>query len=41
MSGVRAYKAGSAARNTDALVVGNAELVKRIAYHLAGRLPAS
>ena len=41
MSGVRAYKAGSAARNTDALVVGNAELVKRIAYHLAGRLQAS
>ena len=41
MSGVRAYKAGSAARNTDALVVGHAELVKRIAYHLAGRLPAS
>jgi RNA polymerase sigma factor for flagellar operon FliA len=41
MSGVRAYKAGAAARNTDALVIGNAELVKRIAYHLAGRLPAS
>src|SRR4051812_35129699 len=41
MSGVRAYKAGSAARNTDALVIGHAELVKRIAYHLAGRLPAS
>src|ERR1041384_7794072 len=41
MSGLRAYKASSAARNTDALVIGNAELVKRIAYHLAGRLPAS
>src|SRR5688572_3752587 len=41
MSGVRAYKAGSTARNAEALVVGNAELVKRIAYHLAGRLPAS
>ena len=41
MSGVRAYKAGSAARNTDALVMRHAELVKRIAYHLAGRLPAS
>lgn len=41
MSSVRAYKASSAAHNTDALVVGNAELVKRIAYHLAGRLPAS
>ena len=41
MSGLRAYKAGSAERNTDALVIGNAELVKRIAYHLAGRLPAS
>src|SRR5689334_24796850 len=41
MSGVRAYKAGSAARNADALVMRHAELVKHIAYHLAGRLPAS
>lgn len=41
MSSVGAYKSRPAARNTDALVVGNAELVKRIAYHLAGRLPAS
>jgi RNA polymerase sigma factor for flagellar operon FliA len=28
-------------RDADALVMRNAELVKRIAYHLAGRLPAS
>jgi RNA polymerase sigma factor for flagellar operon FliA len=42
MSGVRAYKGSAAAvSNTDALVVRHAELVKRIAYHLAGRLPAS
>ncbi|MGH8186735.1 MAG: RNA polymerase sigma factor FliA [Steroidobacteraceae bacterium] len=41
MSSVGAYRSRPAARNTDALVVGNAELVKRIAYHLAGRLPAS
>ncbi|MBM0108347.1 RNA polymerase sigma factor FliA [Steroidobacter sp. S1-65] len=40
MSGLRAYKA-AASSNTDALVVRHAELVKRIAYHLAGRLPAS
>src|SRR5688500_3678377 len=41
MSGVRAYKGATASNNTDALVVRHAELVKRIAYHLAGRLPAS
>lgn len=43
MSGVRAYKdkGAAAVNNTDALVVRHAELVKRIAYHLAGRLPAS
>ena len=41
MSGVRAYKARAATANTDALVLKHAELVKRIAYHLAGRLPAS
>lgn len=41
MSGVRAYKAGTTAGNADALVTRHAELVKRIAYHLAGRLPAS
>jgi RNA polymerase sigma factor for flagellar operon FliA len=41
MSGVGAYKAQAAASATDALVMRHAELVKRIAYHLAGRLPAS
>jgi RNA polymerase sigma factor for flagellar operon FliA len=41
MSGVRAYKGAAPSNNTDALVVRHAELVKRIAYHLAGRLPAS
>src|SRR5262245_46374181 len=41
MTGVRAYKARAAGGNTDALVLKHAELVKRIAYHLAGRLPAS
>src|SRR5687767_13757332 len=41
MSGVSAYRAQAAASATDALVMRHAELVKRIAYHLAGRLPAS
>ncbi len=42
MSGLRAHpRAPRPADNTDALVVRHAELVKRIAYHLAGRLPAS
>lgn len=41
MSGVAAYKAGKPSRETDAMVLRHAELVKRIAYHLAGRLPAS
>src|SRR6188472_374723 len=41
MSGVAAYKAGRSNRETDAMVMRHAELVKRIAYHLAGRLPAS
>lgn len=41
MSGLGAYKAQAAAGATDALVMRHAELVKRIAYHLAGRLPAS
>ncbi|MBB6094232.1 RNA polymerase sigma factor for flagellar operon FliA [Povalibacter uvarum] len=41
MSGVAAYKAGKPSRETDAMVMRHAELVKRIAYHLAGRLPAS
>ena len=40
---VSAYTAGRPPRNpdNDALVTRHAELVKRIAYHLAGRLPAS
>jgi RNA polymerase sigma factor for flagellar operon FliA len=41
MSGVGAYKARPSAAQTDAMVMRHAELVKRIAYHLAGRLPAS
>jgi RNA polymerase sigma factor FliA len=41
MSGLRAYQGAATAPKTDALVVRHAELVKRIAYHLAGRLPAS
>jgi RNA polymerase sigma factor for flagellar operon FliA len=41
MSGLNAYKAQASAANADALVMRHAELVKRIAYHLAGRLPAS
>lgn len=41
MSSASAYKSRAAAGNTDALVLRHAELVKRIAYHLAGRLPAS
>jgi RNA polymerase sigma factor for flagellar operon FliA len=41
MSGVAAYKVGRSNREADAMVMRHAELVKRIAYHLAGRLPAS
>lgn len=41
MNGVTAYAACLPAQSTDALVRRHAELVKRIAYHLAGRLPAS
>ena len=41
MSGVNAYSQRPSARDTEALVMRHAELVKRIAYHLAGRLPAS
>jgi RNA polymerase sigma factor FliA len=41
MTGVSAYSQKSSARETEALVMRHAELVKRIAYHLAGRLPAS
>jgi RNA polymerase sigma factor for flagellar operon FliA len=38
---VTAYTAQSKAREADALVMRHAELVKRIAYHLVGRLPPS
>ncbi|MGD9843575.1 MAG: RNA polymerase sigma factor FliA [Steroidobacteraceae bacterium] len=41
MNKVTAYEACLPAQSTDALVRRHAELVKRIAYHLAGRLPAS
>ena len=41
MTGVSAYSQRPSARDTEALVMRHAELVKRIAYHLAGRLPAS
>ncbi len=41
MSRVTAYAACMPAQDTDALVRRHAELVKRIAYHLAGRLPSS
>jgi RNA polymerase sigma factor for flagellar operon FliA len=37
--GLRAYESTQPASNLDALVHRHAELVKRIAYHLAGRLP--
>lgn len=41
MTGVSAYSQRAGARETEQLVMRHAELVKRIAYHLAGRLPAS
>lgn len=41
MTGVGAYSQRPSARETETLVMRHAELVKRIAYHLAGRLPAS
>lgn len=41
MSTVRAYGEKRRTKEADALVLQHAELVKRIAYHLAGRLPAS
>jgi RNA polymerase sigma factor FliA len=41
MSPMGAYTASRADGATDALVTRHAELVKRIAYHLAGRLPPS
>lgn len=41
MSHASAYSAVAGSGAKDALVAGHAELVKRIAYHLAGRLPPS
>jgi RNA polymerase sigma factor for flagellar operon FliA len=41
MSKVTAYESCLPSQSTDAFVRRHAELVKRIAYHLAGRLPAS
>jgi RNA polymerase sigma factor FliA len=42
MNPLGAYEAsGASRRDTDVLVMRHAELVKRIAYHLAGRLPPS
>jgi RNA polymerase sigma factor for flagellar operon FliA len=41
MSSVNAYQAVGGHSSAHALVLRHAELVKRIAYHLAGRLPAS
>jgi RNA polymerase sigma factor for flagellar operon FliA len=39
VKGARAYAAAAPAGDLDALVRKHADLVKRIAYHLAGRLP--
>jgi len=39
MRGAEAYAAAQPVRDLDALVRRHADLVKRIAYHLAGRLP--
>src|SRR5438132_5631224 len=41
MNAASAYGAHRGASEADALIMQHAELVKRIAYHLAGRLPAS
>ena len=41
MKPVGAYQSMGAGGSTDAMVARHAELVKRIAYHLAGRLPPS
>src|SRR5690348_15804196 len=38
---VNAYTAQRSGRDADAMVMQHAELVKRIAYHLVGRLPPS
>jgi hypothetical protein len=41
MNAASAYGAHRPAGEADELIMRHAELVKRIAYHLAGRLPAS
>jgi RNA polymerase sigma factor FliA len=41
MSAVGAYTQQRGSADADQLVARHAELVKRIAYHLAGRLPPS
>src|ERR1700758_1736513 len=41
MNAASAYGASRATGQADRLVLQHAELVKRIAYHLAGRLPPS
>ena len=41
MNAANAYAAQHDGRATEALVLQHAELVKRIAYHLAGRLPST
>ncbi|MEZ5499568.1 MAG: RNA polymerase sigma factor FliA [Steroidobacteraceae bacterium] len=41
MNAVEAYQAQGTERDAERLILEHAELVKRIAYHLAGRLPAS
>ena len=41
MNAAGAYSAARPAHDAEGLVMRHAELVKRIAYHLAGRLPAS
>lgn len=41
MKPVGAYQSMASGNSADALVARHAELVKRIAYHLAGRLPPS
>ncbi|HTP39022.1 MAG TPA: RNA polymerase sigma factor FliA [Steroidobacteraceae bacterium] len=39
MNGVQAYERAAPSQDMDAMVLQHADLVKRIAYHLAGRLP--
>jgi RNA polymerase sigma factor FliA len=41
VSAVSAYRTGRTSSEADVLVLRHADLVKRIAYHLAGRLPPS